>query len=106
MLCYVPRPYHVLPCAALPPLCRRRRFAAPALPPPHSEPAYARGRITVFCVGESIDRKKVEPMIKSRYNVQALHPYNDSFHVQLKHGPMDARADDVFVFVSLAGLVA
>jgi hypothetical protein len=62
------------------------------------EPAEeVKGRITVYCISESLDRKTLEPAIKAAYPNPVLHSYPDVIH--LKHPVEDSKlGGDVFFF--------
>jgi hypothetical protein len=62
------------------------------------EPAEeVKGRITVYCIAESIDRKTLELSIKAAYPTPVLHSYPDVIHLNL---PVEdsKMGGDVFFF--------
>ncbi|KAL6757794.1 hypothetical protein V8C86DRAFT_2613487 [Haematococcus lacustris] len=75
-----------------------------SLPAPHSAIALPfdepnrRGRVTLYCVAESFERKKLEELLKLTYPPSSVLSYPDAFYVEYIKGYADQPGGDCFFF--------
>ncbi|GAX76442.1 hypothetical protein CEUSTIGMA_g3887.t1 [Chlamydomonas eustigma] len=65
---------------------------------PSTDPSSSRGRISLYCIADSFDRKKLEELLRLTYSANTVHSYPDCFYVDFVKSTDDEPGSDVFFF--------
>lgn len=57
-----------------------------------------RGRITLYCIAEELDRKKLDELLRATFPASAIKSYPDVFYLEYIKGTLDQPGGDVFFF--------